>query len=65
MVARRDASGRWIERMDYSFFKKEIHGLQIFSIELIFPLDVRNSFTSWARRGGYTWLVVTSCTLRL
>lgn len=38
VVARWDESGRWFERMDYGFFRKEIHGFQIFSIELIFPL---------------------------
>lgn len=62
-VARWDGSGRWIERMDYGFFKKEIHGFQIFSIELIFPLAVHNAFISWARRGGCMWSVVVSCPL--
>lgn len=41
MVARWDGSGRWIERRDYGFFKKETHGFQIVSIELIFPLLYR------------------------
>lgn len=41
VVARWDGSGKWIERMDYGFFKKETHGFQIFSIELIFSLLYR------------------------
>lgn len=65
VVARWDGSGRWIERMDYGFFKKETHGSQIFSIELLFPLAVHHAFTSWTRRGGCAWSVVTSCPLRL
>lgn len=65
MVARRNASGRWIERMDYGFFRKEIHGFQIFSIEIIFPLAGHTAFTSQATVGGSAWLVATSCLLWL
>lgn len=51
--------------MDYGFFKKEIHGFEMVSVELIFTLVAHIAFPSWARGGGCAWLVVTSGTLRL
>lgn len=65
VVARWDGHGRWIERMDYGFFKKEIHVFEMVSIELLFTLVVHNAFPSWARGGGCAWLAVTSRTLGL
>lgn len=65
MVARWDRSGRWIERMDYGFFKKETDGFQIFSIELIFPLLRRMLLLTGTRGGGRAWSVVPSYPLRL
>lgn len=65
VVARWNASGRWIERMDYGCFRKEIHGSQIFSIEIIFPLAGHNAFTSQATVDRSAWSVATSCLLWL
>lgn len=65
VVARWNASGRWIERMDYGFFRKEIHGFQIFSTEITFPPAGHNASTSQTTIGGSAQSVATSCLLWL